>query len=89
MTPALVLAGLSAGVAALAAYLAWRARRVVRDLAAHHETLTTRYAGAIAVIVLVARADPPVAHPQVIALCERILAEHQIEQATVTTGRVH
>jgi hypothetical protein len=67
-----------------AAYAAWRARHLARDLA-------SRYADAIALIILVARADPPVAHRDIVAACERLITAHKIVATctSTSTGRIH
>jgi hypothetical protein len=78
---ALVVSVLAAIVSGCAAVAAWRQRRYVQHLA-------DRYAEAIGLVAIVARADPPVAAPEVRAACDRLLVAHGVE-VSITGGRVH
>lgn len=72
----------SAAVSSGAAWVAWYTRRRV-------ERLTSRYADAVALIALIARADPPVAAPEVRAACDRLLVAHGVDVTISNGGRVH
>jgi cytosine/adenosine deaminase-related metal-dependent hydrolase len=72
--------GLSIAAVILSVAAAYTGRRVLR----HSEQLASRYADAIALVVLVARSEPPVADPELRAACDRLLARHGIE---VTASR--
>jgi hypothetical protein len=81
---ALFVSLVAAVAASVSALLARRARR-------HAEELARRYAEAIAVVAFVARADPPIAAPELRAVCERVLADHHVDVTfeTLDRGRVH
>jgi hypothetical protein len=71
----------AAAVSAFTAWVAWRARR-------RAEELTSRYADAVALIALMARAEPPLVAPEVRAACERLLGAHGVE-VQITSDRIH
>lgn len=70
----------SAGLAAHSAVMTWRAGREVRDL-------RQRYAEALALIALAARAEGAAA-PELRGACERLLTDHHVT-ARLVSDTIH
>ena len=69
-------------VSSAAAVSAWRQRRRI-------EQLTSRYADAVAIVALIARAEPPLAASEVRAACERLLDAHGVNVTISNGGSIH
>jgi hypothetical protein len=78
---ALSLSIVSVLISVAAAVVAWRLKRLARDLG-------QRYADAIGLIAAIAHVEPPVAAPEVRAKCLRLLDAHHVE-VTCAGGTVH
>jgi hypothetical protein len=71
----------SAGLSGVSAALTWRTWRELR-------ALRQRYAEALALIALAARAEPAIAAPELRASCERLLTAHQVT-ARLVSNTIH